>query len=83
MVLAKFITSMQSLQMLVGFSVNFYSLYQKYNGKECGNTYVHSIFAILLYFSYFILFVEFAIKRYGLKSKPSKTENQSIKEKAH
>jgi len=64
-VLAKCITSMQSLQMLVGFSVNFYSIYRKYNGYECGNTYAHSAVAIALYFSYFVLFLRFANQRYS------------------
>jgi len=68
-VLAKGITSMQSLQMLVGFGVNFYSVYMKYTGHECGNTYEHSAVAIALYFSYFVLFLRFAFNRYGGKKK--------------
>ena len=63
--LAKCITSLQSVQMLVGFTVNFYSIYKKLNGEECGNTYAHSFVAIVLYFSYFVLFLRFAQQRYS------------------
>jgi len=63
--LAKCITSLQSVQMLVGFTVNFYSIYRKLKGDECGNTYAHSFVAILLYFSYFVLFLRFAQQRYS------------------
>jgi len=63
--LAKCITSMQSLQMFVGLFVNFYSLYRKWNGHHCGNSYSHSAIAIGLYLSYFVLFLQFYFKRYG------------------
>lgn len=65
LILAKCITSLQSVQMLVGFTVNFYSIYRKLKGEECGNTYAHSIVAIALYFSYFVLFLRFAQQRYS------------------
>lgn len=72
--LAKIITSMQSLQMLVGFSVNFYSLYKKYTGQYCGNTLTHNFVAIGLYGSYLILFLRFAYYRYGPRTdKPKKS----------
>ena len=51
--------------MLVGFTVNFYSIYKKLQGEECGNTYAHSAVAIFLYFSYFVLFLRFAQQRYS------------------
>lgn len=81
--LAKCITSLQSLQMLVGFSVNFYSMYRKWNGYECGNTYAHSIVAIALYFSYFVLFLQFANQKYSKdKSKAAQISAAETKIKA-
>jgi len=73
--LAKTITSMQSLQMLVGFAVNFYSLYKKYTGQYCGNTITHNFVAIGLYGSYLFLFLRFAYYRYAVPrtEKPKKS----------
>lgn len=68
--IAKTITSLQTLQMVVGLGVNIFSIYLKQTGHECDNTYTHSIVAISLYMSYFVLFVHFALNRY------SKTKQQ-------
>ena len=74
--IAKLITSAQIFQMIFGIFVTLYALNRKSNGHKCMTPYSVLYWALALYFSYFILFVNFFIHSYLKSSKAvqSKTD---------
>jgi len=74
--LAVLITSSQILQMFVGLYVNLYSAYAKFVGWDCGaRSNANLIFALLMYLSYFVLFVQFFMKAYLRPAKRDKPKS--------
>lgn len=71
------ITTMQIAQMIIGFYVAIYELQMKLMNKPCKITLPQSIFSFSVYFSYFILFVNFFLQTYFLK-KPSKVTSSLV-----
>jgi len=65
--MAMSITSLQLLQMVVGVTVNIYSLVQKANGKGCQSETFNIFLALVMYASYFVLFSNFFNKAYFQK----------------
>ncbi|XP_052781098.1 elongation of very long chain fatty acids protein 6-like [Mya arenaria] len=62
-----FITSLQLLQMLVGICVNVVSYQILNEGRECDQNYDNIKYALMMYFSYFILFAHFFYTSYVVK----------------
>jgi len=61
---AFYITLAQLSQMVFGLLIVGLTVYYKYNRREC-YTYPHvNMFAIVMYFSYFVLFLEIFLRRY-------------------
>lgn len=58
------ITTLQTLQMVAGAYVVFYSSYAKLTGQECDATPVLSISGCIIYLSYLVLFSHFFYKAY-------------------
>lgn len=74
------ITACQLTQMVVGCIVNFWAYHVKNSGGDCDVSYLNINLALLMYFSYFVLFAHFFHKAYFAK-KPltqKKTENGVI-----
>ena len=65
------ITVLQITQMLIGFYVTVYELAMKLAGTPCKISMGESVFSFLVYFSYFLLFINFFIRTY-FKSKIKK-----------
>ncbi|XP_044752823.1 elongation of very long chain fatty acids protein 6-like [Coccinella septempunctata] len=63
------ITSLQILQMMVGCLVNVYGLIQIQKGIECETTHLNIFFSLVLYLSFFILFVHFFLNTYSKEKK--------------
>ena len=72
-VLAKVITSLQLVQFFVGLLCVLIAAHRLLNGEVCHSTRDFTVYGLLLYGSYFILFVNFFYHRY-IKSKPKKKE---------
>lgn len=72
--LAMFITLSQILQMLVGFYVTYYSFI---NSENCHKQKEASFFGLLMYGSYFVLFVDFFINVYFNNGKFTKKGNDN------
>jgi len=72
-----FVTAIQIIQMLVGTAVVAFSIYYRLydSGTPCANDDTNLIFGGVIYSSYLLLFIEFAIKKYGLGGK-----SESVKE---
>jgi elongation of very long chain fatty acids protein 6 len=68
-----FITTLQLLQMIAGVWINVYALMKKLNGGSCDTPTEGLYFALLIYFSFFVLFANFFVKAY------LKKENSAIK----
>ena len=63
------ITSMQIAQMMIGFYVAIYELAMKLTGSPCKITLGESVFSFSVYFSYFLLFLNFFIRTYFQSTK--------------
>jgi len=63
------ITCLQLSQMVVGVTINIYSLYIKAMNVPCTLGWDNINFALTMYASYFILFANFFHKAYLKKSK--------------
>ncbi len=70
---AGYVTSMQIMQMVVGLGVNTYHAYKLSTDQNCDGSWRNLQLAAVMYFSYFLLFMQFAIKRYVLKKVPAGT----------
>ena len=58
------ITFLQLSQMVLGVTVNVYSLFAKAQGVECFVQTKHVHLALIMYASYFVLFANFFFKAY-------------------
>lgn len=65
---AKAITILQLLQFVVGLIVLFTGVWMKWIGVECGMNDTHLTTGVIMYGSYFILFLNFFYKRYIVPS---------------
>jgi len=66
---AIFITLAQLLQMVVGMFVTIKAVLYQVDGKECHVNRTNSVLGLLMYFSYFVLFLKLFIDNYVLKKK--------------
>ena len=73
-----FITVFQISQMVVGMWANIYALYALNSGYQCGTTYANINISFLMYFSYFLLFVQFFYKAYFSKSPAAGKSNGAV-----
>ena len=77
---ARLVTTFQISQMFVGVSVcTLIVLYQR-NGQACAVTDSNQLAGMLMYFSYFCLFVHFAYNRFCVK-RPAKTDKKKADKK--
>ena len=69
--------------MFVGMMIMYYVDVFKRRGKECGITYENWLAGLVMYFSYFLLFVVFAVQRYCLpkSAKEDKKKRDDDKKK--
>lgn len=65
---AKAITIMQLAQFVVGLVVLFTGVWTRWMGNECGMNGTHLLTGVIMYGSYFILFLNFFYKRYVVPS---------------
>jgi elongation of very long chain fatty acids protein 6 len=82
---AVYITVLQISQMVVGVACTVAGCYYlwfdpKYDTKGCSLTPANNVAALIMYGSYLALFLEFFLKRFGAKTKPTKV-NGSKKDK--
>lgn len=63
------ITSLQLLQMIAGLAITIFVINTKLNGVVCGQTMTNAVMVWLMYFSYFLLFLQYFNKTYGSTSK--------------
>jgi elongation of very long chain fatty acids protein 6 len=68
------ITLLQLSQMVIGVAINVYALWVKSRGEECLVQSHHIHLALVMYASYFLLFMNFFVAAY-LKSQQVKREN--------
>jgi len=66
---AMFITLAQLLQMVVGMYVTVKAVLYQANGHECHVNKTNSVLGLLMYFSYFVLFLKLFVDNYLLKKK--------------
>ncbi|CAL8123749.1 unnamed protein product [Orchesella dallaii] len=75
---AMVLTFLQLSQMVVGLVVNFHSYFVLTNGEECARPMSNIYLALAMYFSYFLLFMDFFYKTYVVtprsKAKAAKTD---------
>ena len=64
-----FITFSQMLQMVIGILVNMYALHALNAGKECSTYHRNIHVSLMMYFSYFMLFVNFFYNAYFKKKR--------------
>jgi len=69
-----FITSLQLIQMIVGIYVNIASYQVLNEGRACAQNYNNIQLAIMMYFSYFVLFAHFFYSTYIAKKPVDKTK---------
>lgn len=74
-VISVFITSMQIVQMMVGLVVSMNVMVLRYRGQECHQTLENAIAAVLMYFSYLLLFVHFFYRSYATPTSPKRLES--------
>lgn len=73
--IAMMITTMQLVQMVVGFFVTGAAYYYITNGeKECHATTFNAVCGLLMYFSYFVLFAMYFYKTYLSGNRRTKVE---------
>jgi elongation of very long chain fatty acids protein 6 len=70
--ISKLITTLQILQMIIGIAICGYASVLKARKQSCDNDTVVLILSILVYCSYFVLFLNFYFKAYFV---PQKTVN--------
>ena len=70
------ITSLQIAQMFAGLFINYLALYYKLSGIPCDLSRKVAIFGFSLYFLFFLLFMNFFIKTYILKTPAKKSPQQ-------
>lgn len=79
---AKFVTIIQISQMFLGVQICAMTYYYWHQGKQCDVSVTNFIGASLMYFSYLLLFVWFALKKYVfMKSKKVKKADKAKKVK--
>ena len=66
------ITSMQLLQMVVGIAVTVASVVYHYNEKTCYVSLVNSALGLVMYSSYFVLFLQLFLNHYVFTTKSAK-----------
>jgi len=66
---AMFITLAQLLQMVVGMYVTVKAVFYQAHGHECHVNKTNSVLGLLMYFSYFVLFLKLFVDNYLLKKK--------------
>ncbi|CAG7733460.1 unnamed protein product [Allacma fusca] len=69
------LTTAQILQMLMGFYVNLYSVFAKQIGWDCPRRNSNIVFALLMYGSYLVLFVNFFYNSYLTPKKQNKIKS--------
>lgn len=72
---AMMVTSLQIIQMIVGSLVNIWSLQYINAGQPCKVSHLNIKLSLLMYLSYFALFLRFFIKAY-IQSEASKKEKK-------
>ena len=70
------ITTIQILQMVVGCYVNVYAYFLLKKGEPCSMTHDNIKYALLMYFSYFMLFAHFFYHTYINKYAPKKIHKE-------
>jgi hypothetical protein len=65
-----FITTIQLLQMVMGIVVTVYSMVQHAQGKTCFVSLANSLLGMLMYASYFALFLQLFLSHYVYSKKP-------------
>jgi len=63
---AQLVTIMQLSQMVVGITVTVSSMVYHASGKDCYVSIVNSVLGLLMYTSYFLLFFQLYVQKYGL-----------------
>jgi len=76
------ITSLQIFQMVVGLVVSLNVMVLRYRGQECHQTMENAVAAVLMYFSYFLLFVHFFYKAYAAPVLAKKVESNGASSEA-
>lgn len=74
-VISMSITSLQIVQMMVGLTVSMNVMVLRYRGKECHQTLENAATAVLMYFSYLVLFVHFFYRSYAAPTSPKRLES--------
>jgi elongation of very long chain fatty acids protein 6 len=69
-----FITSLQILQMIMGVTVNVYSLVVRAQGTSCSRRDIDIVLGLLMYLSYMVLFGHFFYKAYLMKRPAKKSD---------
>jgi elongation of very long chain fatty acids protein 6 len=77
--LAMMITSLQLIQMVVGFAVNYMAYYYKSNGRDCSVSDHNLMYGSIMYGSYFVLFARFFHNAYFSKSDRKATDKHDEK----
>jgi hypothetical protein len=70
------LTLMQLGQMVVGISITVATMYYTAHGKECHANKTNALLGLLMYASYFALFLHFFVMTYCRRTKPSRSSKQ-------
>merc|ERR1719313_2109946 len=73
-----FVTASQISQMVVGVVMTIYNIIL-YNRRDCHVKFSNLVACVLMYFSYFCLFMNFAVERYILKPRRRKSDADAKK----
>merc|ERR1739838_608417 len=71
------ITSVQLLQMVIGIVVTVASVVYHWQGKDCYVSLYNSLLGLLMYFSYFVLFLQLFLQHYVFKKRNAQPSNSS------
>lgn len=66
-VISRVITTAQLFQMIIGTVVNIQAYIYKYRGEQCDVSYENIYVSLIMYATYFYLFLQFFIDRYITK----------------
>jgi len=76
--LAMTITFTQTVQMVIGLAAVALAMYRTANGADCRLNHFDALLCGSVYFSYLVLFVDFADRTYGLRARIASTRGQQM-----
>ena len=73
-----FITTMQLLQMVIGILVTVWSVVQHAQGAVCFVSLTNSLLGLMMYASYFVLFLQLFLSHYVYSKKPPPQQESGV-----